>query len=83
MSRRAHDPFAPAAPQSLTGVVEPPAPPVEDDTGRDDTGDVAAMLPDDLDDIGKPDLIALAELAGVATSGTKADLADRIRGART
>lgn len=77
--RRRYDPFAPAPrpeaedhtgppPASLTGVVQPPA------------NDYAAELPADLDDISKPDLIALAELAGVATYGTKAEIAARIRG---
>lgn len=59
---------APDVPASLTGVVQPPAP------------DYAAELPDDLDEISKPDLVALAELAGVATYGTKAEIAARVRG---
>ncbi|MDN5931174.1 MAG: hypothetical protein L0I24_08940 [Pseudonocardia sp.] len=77
--RRRYDPFAPAprstapnegrhrAPDpsaSLTGVMQPPA---------------ALLLPDDLDDITKPDLVALAERHGVASYGTKSDIATRIR----
>jgi hypothetical protein len=70
--RRSWDPWAPAP------AVEP-APAVAEQAG--DPQAAAAELPSDLDDIGKPDLIALAELAGVATYGTKQDIADRIRAA--
>ncbi len=35
----------------------------------------------DLDDVTKPELNELAEMAGVATYGTKQDIADRIRAA--
>lgn len=83
--RRAWDPWAPPAPSApaeddsvggaLTGVVQPPV--VEAPDG--DAVTAAGLLPDDLDDITKPDLIALAEMAGVATYGTKAEIAARIR----
>lgn len=79
--RRRFDPFAPPprpaagrnpaddeASMSLTGVVQPPAELVSP----------AVTLPANLDDISKPDLIALAEQHGVATYGTKADIGARL-----
>lgn len=62
-----YDPFAP--PPSLTGVVRPPA--VDDGTD--------AALPEDLDDLRKAELVALAEQRGVDTSGTRAELIARLR----
>jgi hypothetical protein len=62
-----YDPFAP--PPSLTGVVQPPA--------VDDEPDGA--LPDDLDDLKKAELIALAEERSLDTSGTRAELIARLR----
>jgi hypothetical protein len=90
--RQSYDPWAPPpAPdpvqahetlQTLTGVVQPPEPVEQDQTADGPTGDATAaagLIPDDLDDITKDELIELAEMAGVATYGTKAQLAARIR----
>lgn len=66
--RRGHDPYAPP-PAALTGVIQPP------------DVNAPAGLPDDLDDLKKADLVALAEQHGLDTSGTKADLIARLRGA--
>lgn len=90
--RRSYDPFAPPPAvdpveahetlQTLTGVVQPPEPAEQEPAEPEGpVSDYAAELPADLDDISKPDLIALAELAGVATYGTKAEIAARIRAA--
>jgi hypothetical protein len=72
--RRSHDPFAPPPPAPVEVDEQP-------DTGpdQDEAAEAAAQIPSDLDDITKPDLVALAELAGVATYGTKAEIAARIR----
>ncbi len=85
--RRSYDPFAPPPAldpgeahetlQTITGVVQPPEP-IEP---SGDAATAAGLIPDDLDDITKPELIDLAEMAGVATYGTKAELASRIRAA--
>ncbi len=90
-NRQAYDPYAPppaADPveahetlQTLTGVVQPPEQVEQEEPVDAEVSDYAAELPSDLDDISKPDLIALAELAGVATYGTKAEIAARIRAA--
>lgn len=85
--RRAFDPFAPhtdTAPNgdgqdldALTGVVQPTA------DAPADAESVAAdePLPDNLDDLLKGELIALAESRGVDSSGTKAVIIARLRGA--
>jgi hypothetical protein len=69
--RRSYDPFAPA-PVSLTGAVQPPA----DDAPTETT------VTDDLEDMTRADLIELAERRDVATYGTKAMIAARIREAQ-
>lgn len=76
--RRRYDPFAPAPRRTAPdegGRHRAPDPPASL------TGVVQppVVLPEDLDDITKPDLVALAEHHGVATYGTKADIASRIR----
>lgn len=76
--RRVWDPFAPPPTAAPASAVEQPSPDSEPAAaGR--AAEAAALLPDDLDDIKKPDLIALAELADVPTYGTKDEIADRIR----
>lgn len=78
--RTAYDPFAPPparAPAPAPAVAEP----VVEAPSAADLDDISAQLPSDLDDITKDDLIALAELADVATYGTKQAIADRIRAA--
>jgi hypothetical protein len=79
--RRAYDPFAPFTPAAAAGPASAPVA-EQHEQAQEPSGDAveaAAQLPADIDDITKPDLIALAELAGVATYGTKAEIADRIR----
>lgn len=66
-----------AAPQDTAPAL--PAPGTEHAGGSDDAKEAATQLPGDLDDITKTDLVALAELAGVATYGTKLEIAGRIR----
>ncbi len=82
--RRSFDPFAPPPAHeplfALTGVAQPPEP-AEAPESNPDAATAAGLIPDDLDDITKPELIELAEMAGVATYGTKQDIADRIRAA--
>lgn len=65
----------PTPPQALLGVVQPPAAP------PDDAAPVVpvALVPDDLDEITKDELIDLAEQVGVASYGTKQAIAGRIR----
>lgn len=82
--RRAYDPFAPFTTAAPAAGPAPASAPVAEQHEQaqepsSDAVEAAAQLPADLDDITKPDLIALAELAGVATYGTKAEIADRIR----
>lgn len=89
--RRSHDPFAPPPAgggpveahetlQTIPGVVQPPEP-VEESESNTDAATAAGLIPDDLDEITKPELIELAEMAGVATYGTKAEIAARVRNA--
>ncbi len=76
--RSSYDPFAPPPAASAPADAKP----ANDETpNAADLDDIAAQVPEDLDDISKDDLIALAELADVATYGTKQQLADRIRAA--
>ncbi len=75
--RTSYDPFAPPVPVSAPAVAEP----VDQAGDATDLDDIAAQIPSDLDDISKDDLIALAELADVATYGSKLQIADRIRAA--
>lgn len=78
--RRVWDPFAPppTTTSASASAAEQPSPDSEPaPAGR--AAEAAALLPDDLDDIKKADLIALAELADVPTYGTKDEIADRIR----
>lgn len=78
VNRQSYDPYAPfTASVAPAAPVEAPAPVA----GTEDAREAAAQIPANLDDINKDDLIALAELAGVATYGTKQQLADRIRAA--
>lgn len=79
--RQSYDPFAPPPPaqQADTSAPPPPAVAPAETPVVESVSDYAAELPDDLDDITKADLVALAELAGVATYGTKAEIAQRIR----
>lgn len=81
--RRAYDPFAPHRPVDRAPADGEPvkAGPVAGDE-QPEGEHPADLLPDDLDDISKPDLIALAEMADVATYGTKAEIAARIRESR-
>lgn len=63
MNDRPWDPFAPPV-QSLTGAVQPP---------------VADALPEDLDKLKKPELVALADQHAVDTDGTRDDIIARLR----
>lgn len=87
--RRAFDPFAPhittdPAPDldALTGVVTPldaADTPADDDAAVDAAVADVEPLPDNLDELLKPELIALAEQRGVDPSGTKAAIIARLR----
>lgn len=85
--RRAYDPFAPfpvspPAPPSPPLAAEPGELPDADPSASSEKArEAAEQLPFDLDEISKDDLIALAELADVASYGTKQQIADRIRAA--
>jgi hypothetical protein len=69
--RRAYDPFAPA-PAAPTSVAQPLA----------DNEPTEASTTDDLEDMSRVDLIELAERHDVATYGSKAAIAARIREAQ-
>lgn len=86
--RRSFDPFAPppTAPDnpSQTGPDGAQSVAADTPTADEPAGDAvtaAGLIPDDLDDITKPELIELADMAGVATYGTKDQIAARIRDA--
>lgn len=74
------DPNAPKQPSSPGHHPPPPVtqPPVEDPATDPDLGDLGDGLEDEL----KTDLVDLAAQMGLPTSGTKADLIDRIRADR-
>lgn len=65
MELRPWDPFAPKTRRRLARKAVP-APVVE--------------LPEDLDDLRKPELVALAQERGLDTDGTRAVLIGRLRG---
>lgn len=66
--RRAYDPFAPAPPAAGPA----PAPPAQAER---------QPLPGNLDDLRKPELVALAEQRGVDSSGTRVEIIARLRAA--
>lgn len=71
--RRVYDPWAPAPAESLVDVAQS-----QDDESPTDR----SQLPNDLDDISRADLIALAKHHKVAAYGSKEDIATRIREAQ-
>lgn len=83
VDRRSFDPFAPAplvVDTSAKALAEANPAAEQPPTGSaQDARDAAAQIPPDLDEISKDDLVTLAELADVATWGTKQQIADRIR----
>ena len=84
-ARRSHDPFAPHS-RSTTGGGHPEpvgAPQDEPETGPSEPSGVSSSQDetdtDELDDMRRVELLALAESEGVAPYGNKADLIARIR----
>lgn len=77
--RRAHDPFAPH-PKRTPPPPEPapPAAPAAPAPAPAPVDDGGTTQEDDLEGLRKPQLVDLAAELGLATSGTKDDLIDRI-----
>lgn len=79
--RRVYDPYAPppTVVQMTSGVAQTVASEGEPDNRIALSADQGSLVPDDLTEISRADLIALAVQHGVASYGSKVEIAERVR----
>jgi hypothetical protein len=73
--RSTYDPWAPRSAPPPTAAESSQTPTTDEVTAPNPS----SPLPDDLAEISRADLIALADRYGVASYGTKAEIAERLR----